>query len=67
MRSKLLFLVLIAASGFLSGCQQFRISGEVFDRYDGTVLKVSTSADVLADAYKPDSEMLSQSESVVAA
>lgn len=38
----------------------------IFDRYYVTTLKVSTSADVLATTQNPDTELLSQSESVVA-
>jgi hypothetical protein len=39
----------------------------IFDRYYSTTLKLSTSADVLAMVQDPDTEMLSQSDSVVAA
>ena len=38
----------------------------IFDRYYATTLKVTTSADVLATTQNPDTELLSQSESVVA-
>lgn len=39
----------------------------IFDRYYSTTLKLSTSADVLAMVQDPDIEMLSQSDSIVAA
>lgn len=52
----------------LSGCNTPLDSYEpVFDRYYSTTLKLSTSADVLAMVQEPETELLSQSESVVAA
>ena len=39
----------------------------VFDRYHSTTLKSSTSSDVLAMIQDPENELLSQSESVIAA
>ncbi|MHC4835144.1 MAG: hypothetical protein ACYTCN_04200 [Planctomycetota bacterium] len=52
----------------LSGCID-SLGGyqPVFDRYYSTTLKLSTSSDVLAMVQDPDAELLSQSESVVAA
>jgi uncharacterized protein YceK len=51
----------------LSGCSPLEKYEPVFDRYYSTTLKLSTSADVLAMIQEPDTELLSQSESVVAA
>ncbi|MCI0499151.1 MAG: hypothetical protein L0Y36_05670 [Planctomycetales bacterium] len=53
---------------FLGGCTtQPHVYEQVFDRYYTTTLKSSTSADVLASIQDPETELLSQSESVVAA
>jgi hypothetical protein len=52
----------------LGGCtSQPHTYEQVFDRYYATTLKSSTSADVLASIQDPSTELLSQSESVVAA
>jgi len=52
----------------LSGCVDSLNSYQpVFDRYYSTTLKLSTSADVLAMVQELETELLSQSESVVAA
>ena len=51
----------------LSGCSPLESYEPVFDRYYSTTLKLSTSADVLAMVQEPETELLSQSESVVAA
>ncbi len=54
----------------LAGCYNTGLQRveDVFDRYYATTLEVSTSADVLATLQQsPDTELLSQSESVIAA
>jgi len=52
----------------LSGCvDSLNSYSGVFDRYYSTTLKLSTSADVLAMVQELETELLSQSESVVAA
>ncbi|MEJ5259666.1 MAG: hypothetical protein WHS88_05700 [Anaerohalosphaeraceae bacterium] len=51
----------------LNGCfQTFNEEKVVFPKYDGTILRQSTSAQVLSSIYEPLTEYLSQSESVVA-
>lgn len=52
---------------FVCGCAELETYEPVFDRYYSTTLKLSTSAEVLAMVQDPDTELLSQSESVVAA
>ena len=60
--------VALTAVLFVSGCGVPVESYQpIFDRYYSTTLKLSTSADVLAMVQDPDTEMLSQSDSVVAA
>jgi len=60
--------MLAAAAVLLTGCTDPLNSYQpVFDRFYSTTLKLSTSADVLAMIQNPESEMLSQSDSVVAA
>lgn len=67
MKTKGLHLTL-AAVLILSGCGAPLNSYQpVFDRYYSTTLKLSTSSDVLAMIKDPEAELLSQSESVVAA
>lgn len=72
MKTNVLFLTLtIGLSLCLSGCMNVSLEDYelVFDRFYATTLKVSTSADVLTVArttQDPDTELLSQSESVVA-
>jgi len=57
----------VSTAVFLSGCRVPTHKFEdVFDRYYSTTLNMSTSADVLA-VLQNDDELLSQSESVVAA
>ena len=71
MKTNVLFLSLVSLSALcLTGCSNvpLHVYEGVFDRYYATTLKVSTSADVLATLQQnPDTELLSQSESVVAA
>ena len=52
-----------------AGCYNvgLQVYEDVFDRYYATTLGVSTSADVLATLQSPDADLLSQSESVIAA
>ncbi|MHC4292354.1 MAG: hypothetical protein ACYSTR_09110, partial [Planctomycetota bacterium] len=52
---------------FVCGCAELETYEPVFDRYYSTTLTLSTSAEVLAMVQDPDTELLSQSESVVAA
>ncbi|MEN8127614.1 MAG: hypothetical protein ABFR90_07385 [Planctomycetota bacterium] len=53
---------------FLGGCSDpLDTYTPVFDRYYSTTLKLSTSSDVLAMVQDPETELLSQSDSVVAA
>ena len=60
--------ITLAAALALSGCSNSLDDHDaVFDRYHSTTLKLSTSADVLAMVQEPETELLSQSESVVAA
>jgi len=68
-KTNCLFLTLaILLAACLTGCNKPRMSDYelIFDRYYATTLKVTTSADVLATTQNPDTELLSQSESVVA-
>lgn len=51
----------------LSGCTSVDSYEPVFDRYYSTTLKLSTSSDVLAMIQDSEMELLSQSESVIAA
>ena len=68
MKTNVLCMTLAAAAVLLTGCTDPLNSYQpVFDRYYSTTLKLSTSSDVLAMVQDPESEMLSQSESVVAA
>ena len=69
MKIKLVCLAVVStAVVFVSGCGVSpEIYQPVFDRYYSTTLKLSTSADVLAMIQDPDTEMVSQSDSVVAA
>ena len=67
MKTTVLCITLTAVLA-LSGCSNSLDDYEsVFDRYYSTTLKQSTSADVLAMVQEPETELLSQSESVVAA
>ncbi|MFZ9010469.1 MAG: hypothetical protein ACO20W_01085 [Anaerohalosphaeraceae bacterium] len=66
MKTTVLCITLTAVLA-LSGCSPLEKYEPVFDRYYSTTLKLSTSADVLAMIQEPDTELLSQSESVVAA
>lgn len=69
MKIKLVCLtVALTAVLFVSGCGVPLESYQpIFDRYYSTTLKLSTSADVLAMIQDPDTEMVTQSDSVVAA
>lgn len=61
-------ILAITAVTFLSGCNQpLNDYQPVFDRYYSTTLKLSSSADVLAIFSDPETELVSQSGSVVAA
>ncbi len=68
MKTNCFFLTLMIGSVLcLTGCSDPLDSYElVFDRYYTTTLKETTSADVLSSTQDPDTELLSQSESVVA-
>ena len=67
MKTTLLCITLTAVLA-LTGCVDSLGNYEpVFDRYYSTTLKLSTSADVLAMVQEPETELLSQSESVVTA
>ena len=69
MKTNCFFLMLMILSVLcLTGCNKPAMSKYelIFDRYYATTLKVTTSADVLATTQNPDTELLSQSESVVA-
>lgn len=57
----------ILAAVCLTGCVNvpLQVYEGVFDRYYATTLKVTTSAQVLATVTDPETELLSQSESVV--
>ncbi len=68
MKTNVLFLVTaVLAALCLTGCSDSLDKYEfIFDRYYTTTLKVTTSAAVLATTQDPDTELLSQSESIVA-
>lgn len=68
MKSKCWLFAVAAVAVFLHGCQYFVVVEERFSRYYSTVLKLSTSADILSIIQDEDEEeeLLSQSESVVA-
>jgi len=67
LKTTLLFTTLAAAL-LLSGCSSSLGEHEpVFDRYYSTTLSSSTSSDVLAMIQDPEKELVSQSESVIAA
>lgn len=68
MKKSVLFLTFITLSVLcVTGCSDPLDKYEfIFDRYYTTTLKVTTSADVLATTQDPDTELLSQSESIVA-
>ena len=67
MKSKLWLLACVVVCFLvLTGCNRGVDTSEVFSRYDRTILKVSGSADVLADILDTENELLSQSENVVA-
>ena len=69
MKTNVLFLTLVIFLALcLTGCSKPTMSDYelIFDRYYATTLNVTTSADVLATTQNPDTELLSQSESVVA-
>ncbi len=59
------WILAISVCVILSGCRSISSSG-IFDRHDRVLLKFSNSADVLAVIHPEESELLSQSESVVA-
>lgn len=68
MKNLVCMIVLVMTAILMTGCcQSLDKYEDVFDRYYTTTLKVSTSADVLAQIQNTDDELLSQSESVVAA
>jgi hypothetical protein len=57
---------LAAAALAFTGCSSLDTYEPVFDRYYSTTLKLSTSSDVLAMIQDPETEMVSQSDSVIA-
>ena len=64
MKSKILLLVAVA---FFSGCSiPIAREGSVFNRYYVTMLKFSSSSDILSALHEDEKEILSQSESVIA-
>jgi hypothetical protein len=69
MKTKLMgiLLMVIVAAAFTGCCKPLDQYEDVFSRYYSTTLKTSTSADVLSTIQNTDDELLSQSESVVAA
>ena len=68
MKNVLYCIVLTATALTFTGCGSSLNTYEpVFDRYYSTTLKLSTSMDVLAMIQDPETEMVSQSDSVVAA
>ena len=64
MRFRIFFIVIAVVC--LAGCQRGVSSDKIFDRYDRTVLKFSNSSEVLSNIRDLETELLSQSESVVA-
>ena len=67
MKSKLpLLLVAAVVVIFLSGCKSGITEQPIFDRYYMTMLKFSRSSDILGVIREGETEILSQSESVVA-
>lgn len=67
-RTGLITWAALPAVLLLGGCvQTFNEDQVVFQKYDRTLLRQSTSAQVLSSIYDPIDEYLSQSESVVAA
>jgi hypothetical protein len=67
MKSRLLGAVLIVSLVGLNGCgEKLKTRDSIESRYYRTVLKQSTSSDVLSYIQDPEVEHLSQSESVVA-
>ena len=67
MKSKAwLFAVAAGCVVFSQGCQYFVDESKIFNRYFCTVLKFSTSADILNIIQEGEKELVSQSESVVA-
>jgi hypothetical protein len=59
-------LLVAVVLGFLSGCSSKVADLPVFDRYHMTTLKFSTSSDIIGIIREGETEVLSQSESVVA-
>jgi hypothetical protein len=64
MVKKGLFITLIIALGLLTGCKTVA-KNDIFAKYYQTTLKQSTAADVLGYIQDPNTEHLSQSESVI--
>ena len=69
MKTKLMGILMMAivAMAMTGCCKPLDHYEDVFSRYYSTTLKTSTSADVLSTIQDTDDELLSQSESVVAA
>ena len=68
MKKRIACGVLVCAAIMLAGCgRPLNTYESVYERYYATTLGLSTSADVLALVQDPDKELLSQSESIVAA
>lgn len=59
-------ICLTAYAILCAGCQKVAKTGNIFERYEKTELKASSSADVLSRIHDATTDYLSQSESVVA-
>ena len=66
MKLRILVFMTLSYIFLMTGCQKSVDESWVYNRYELTVLKFSTSSDVLSYVGDPESELLSQSESVVA-
>lgn len=64
--NKIITICLTACVILCTGCQKVAKTGEIFDRYEKTELRASSSADVLARIHDFETDYLTQSESVVA-
>ena len=67
MKKTIVLLMITAAVLTLTGCSKPLDKYEfIFDRYYAATLKSTTSADILSTTQDPDTELLSQSDSIVA-